>query len=135
MGALVTKNQIDSLVRKYDPDRTGRISEEDYLRIMAEVQNNPDNLDMVRASFSAFDKQGTGLLSCAEMNHVLTRIGDTLNQEEMSNFLSMMDGGSGTITMGDLINLFQSQTGEDLFSKKMQMETNNMHNLAFQESP
>jgi calmodulin len=52
MGALVTNDQINHLVKKYDPDRTGRVVEMDYMRIMAEVKDSPDNLEMVQESFS-----------------------------------------------------------------------------------
>jgi len=118
MGCLITKTQIDYLIKKYDPERSGKVNEDDYMKMIAEMKNNTDSLDQVRASFSAFDKSGTGLLSCAEMDHVLTRIGDTMNVEEMTNFLNMFEGAghSGTVTMGDLINLFQSQTGDNTFS-------------------
>ena len=37
MGALVTGSEIDSLMMKYDADRTGKISLDDYLNMMAEI--------------------------------------------------------------------------------------------------
>ena len=104
MGALVTKQQITALIRKYDPDRSGKVDEQDYMRMMAEVKDSPDNIEMVRGAFSSFDKQGRGMLSSEEMKHVLTRIGDTLTADEMNNFLGMIDfAGEGVVNMGDLL--------------------------------
>jgi calmodulin len=115
MGALVTQHQITQLIRKYDPDRTGKVVEQDYMRMMAEVKDTPDNLEMVKNAFSSFDKQGRGMLSSEEMKHVLTRIGDTLTPDEMNNFLSLIDyAGEGIVNMNDLLTLFQSQVGGDM---------------------
>ena len=49
------------------------------MRMMAEVRDNPDNLDMVKESFSQFDKAGTGIVSSGELAFILKRVGDTLN--------------------------------------------------------
>eukprot|EP00351_Strombidinopsis_sp_SopsisLIS2011_P003912 CAMPEP_0116882870 /NCGR_PEP_ID=MMETSP0463-20121206/15271_1 /TAXON_ID=181622 /ORGANISM="Strombidinopsis sp, Strain SopsisLIS2011" /LENGTH=55 /DNA_ID=CAMNT_0004536825 /DNA_START=343 /DNA_END=510 /DNA_ORIENTATION=- len=43
MGALVTNKEIDSLLKKYDPDGTGTLVLDDYISMMAEVSNKPDN--------------------------------------------------------------------------------------------
>ena len=36
-GALITGKEIKIFIAKYDPDRTGKISEEDYINILAEI--------------------------------------------------------------------------------------------------
>jgi len=107
MGAFVTNDNITHLIKKYDPDRTGRIAEMDFMRMMAEVKDAPDNLDMCREAFSQFDKAGTGILSSGELSFILRRVGDTLNDEEMQNFIKLVDTGEGQIPMSDLLNLFE----------------------------
>ena len=37
MGCLVTQAQIDQLIKKYDPERLGKINEEDYMKMIAEM--------------------------------------------------------------------------------------------------
>jgi calmodulin len=77
------------------------------MRMMAEVKDSPDSVQMVRGAFSSFDKQGRGMLSSEEMKHVLTRIGDTLTPDEMNNFLGMIDyAGEGVVNMADLLSMF-----------------------------
>lgn len=42
MGALVTGAEIKGLIEKYDEDRTGKISMEDYLNMLAEISLDLD---------------------------------------------------------------------------------------------
>lgn len=106
MGALITGKEIRLFVEKYDPDHTGKISQEDYINILAEIENKPDNSEDVRAAFSAFDKSDNGTLAIEEMKHVLSRIGDALTPEEAANFIGMIDNyGDGFARTDDLIQL------------------------------
>ena len=51
MGALLTGKEINILLKKYDPDRTGKISQDDYLNMLAESDFHPDTEEEVRAAF------------------------------------------------------------------------------------
>ena len=42
MGSLVTGVEIKSLIEKYDADRTGKISQDDYLNMLAEISIDGD---------------------------------------------------------------------------------------------
>lgn len=54
------------------------------------------------------------------MRHVLTRIGDPLSQEEVANFLSILDiHGDGYIRMNEVVNLFLPQTHKDVYAKSV----------------
>ena len=106
MGALVSAKEIKLLVAKYDPDRTGKIVQDDYISMMSEVVNKPDDKDIIKSAFSAFDKQDNGFLDIEEMKHVLTRIGDTLSPEEVINFTNVLDThGDGLARMQDVVAL------------------------------
>ena len=83
MGALINERDIVLLTKKYDPTKSGKVSFDDYINMMAEVIDKPDNPDLINQSFSCFDKSQTGLLDIDEMKHVLTRIGDVLSPEEI----------------------------------------------------
>mmetsp|Transcript_7370 Transcript_7370/g.10445 ORF Transcript_7370/g.10445 Transcript_7370/m.10445 type:complete len:125 (+) Transcript_7370:180-554(+) len=107
MGALVTGKEIRILLEKYDSDRTGKISQDDYINMLAEIDWKPDSPDEIREAFSPFDKSEDGMLDLEEMKHVLQRIGETLTPEESANFVTMIDNyGDGFARMNDLTNLF-----------------------------
>jgi Ca2+-binding EF-hand superfamily protein len=47
------------------------------------------------------------MLPVEEMRHVLTRIGDPLNQEEVNNFLNILDvHGDGFVRLDEVAKLF-----------------------------
>lgn len=91
MGALVANSEVKALLKKYDPDGTGTIDLNDFIACMAEVVNKEDNPGEIKNAFSVFDKEDNGMLPVDEMRHVLTRIGDPLSQEEITNFLNILD--------------------------------------------
>ena len=118
MGALVTEHEVKNLLKKYDPDRTGTIDVNDFIACMAEVVNKEDNEHEIRNAFSVFDKDENGMLPIDEMRHVLTRIGDPLSHEEITNYLNILDiHGDGYIRLGELEGLLMPQTNKDLYAK------------------
>jgi len=120
MGALINQKEIDLLVLKYDPDRTQKIHLEDYISMMAEVVTKPDDEDKIRTAFSAFDKQENGMLDIEEMKHVLTKVGDPLKPEEVTNFVSILDSyGDGHARMNDLLALLLPQSNKDIYAKSV----------------
>ena len=107
MGALVTEKEVKNLLKKYDPDVTGTIDVNDFIACMAEVLHKDDSEQEIRNGFSVFDKDDTGMLPVEEMRHVLTRIGDPLNQEEVNNFLNILDvHGDGFVRLDEVAKLF-----------------------------
>ena len=56
MGALVSAKEVKLLIAKYDPDKTGKIQCDDYINMMSEIVDKPDDKDIIKSAFSAFDK-------------------------------------------------------------------------------
>ena len=54
------------------------------------------------------------------MRHVFTRIGDSLTQEEVTNFINILDNqNDGYIRLQDVVNLFLPQTHKDVYAKSV----------------
>ena len=106
MGAFIENKEIKILIQKYDPDRTGKIGRDDYINMLAEVDLQPNNSDDVMDTFTPFDPTNQGMINLEEMQHVLSRVGDTLSPDEMANFIGMIDNyGDGYARMNDLVNV------------------------------
>ena len=58
----------------------------DFIAWAAESQGKEDTVEAVRNSFSIFDKDGSGMLRVADLKHIMTRIGDVLDQEHLDGF-------------------------------------------------
>jgi calmodulin len=71
LGLLANNQEVASLAMKLDPDRTGLLDLEDFLKCVVEMKSKPDTPEDIRAAFSVFDKEGTGLLRVDEFLHVL----------------------------------------------------------------
>ena len=111
MGALVTGKELRILLDKYDTDRTGKVSQDDYINMLAEIDWEPESPEDIRNAFASFDKSEDGMLDMEEMKHVLQRVGDTLTPEETANFIGMIDNyGDGFARMNDLTGLFVPQS-------------------------
>lgn len=133
MGALISNQEVKLLMKKYDPENIGTIDLNDFIACMAEVINKPDNESEIRNAFAVFDKDDNGLLPVEEMRHVLARIGDPLNQDEVTNFLNILDiYGDGYVRVDDLVNLLMPQTNKDLYAKEVGVEGAERSNMVYQ---
>jgi hypothetical protein len=48
MGALINERDIILLTKKYDPTKSGKVSFDDYVNMMSEVVDKPDNPDLIK---------------------------------------------------------------------------------------
>jgi Ca2+-binding EF-hand superfamily protein len=73
---------------------------------MAEIQAKPDGDKEIREAFSIFDKHdGIGSLKISEMKHVLERVGDTMSEEDLEKFFSLLDNGSDFTDITEIMRL------------------------------
>jgi len=107
LGFIVTNSEVEELKNKYDPDgRREVIDLRDFLSCVVDVGNKIDGPEVILQSFSALDKEETGLISIEEFRHVMTNLGDTLSNEEVNAILKELDiYGDQMIRINDLVNL------------------------------
>lgn len=79
MDILVEVNGIDTL------------SFADFLSLMARKMNEGDREEDLIEPFRVFDTDGTGLISPAEMRHVLAGFGEKLTDEEVDDITREAD--------------------------------------------
>lgn len=56
--------------------------------------NNPEEFV---EGFKVFDKESNGLISAAELRHLLTQLGERLTEKEVDVLLSGMEDGQGQV--------------------------------------
>jgi len=60
----------------------------------------------VRESFSVFDRDGTGMISAAELRHVMTNIGEKLSDQEIDEMIREVEvDRDGQIAYEDMVRL------------------------------
>jgi len=72
-------------------------------RFMGESQNKREE---IRESFAVFDRDMTGMISAAELRHVMTNMGEKLSDQEVEAILGQVSlDREGQINYEDLVRL------------------------------
>jgi calmodulin len=87
-GQYPTEAQIKEMLRKADPSNKGLVTISAFLEQMKWInRKNPLDLDEIGGSFKMFDKDGIGMISKSELQHILTSMGERLTSEEAEEFV------------------------------------------------
>jgi calmodulin len=89
----------------------GTIDFPEFLTMMARKMKEADSHEEIREAFKVFDKDGNGLISAAELRHVMTNLGEKLTDEEVDEMIREADvDGDGQVnyegkTFGKLLKM------------------------------
>jgi len=87
-GGYPTEEQVKTMIQKADPSGSGKIGLDDFLKQREWIEKvNPLDIHEIGASFKIFDKDDNGTISRAELNHILTSMGDKLSVDEADDFV------------------------------------------------
>jgi len=92
LGQNPTEDEILALVCEANCDWEGELSRNDFLSVAyARVQTQVNRLDDVKAAFRAFDNNGDGYISKAEIKDAILRFGQTFSAEEADEMFKEAD--------------------------------------------
>ncbi len=102
LGQNPTESDVKKLVHEHRAD--DRVSFETFLPILAAIfaRRSTDTTDDFVEGLRHFDKDGNGFISSAELRHLLTTLGEKLNDEEVSldqKFLQRMESVPQTLSV------------------------------------
>lgn len=60
-------------------------------------EKKPNNQEEFIEGFKVFDKESNGLISAAELRHLLTQLGERLTEKEVDILLAGMEDGQGQV--------------------------------------
>ena len=89
--------EINDLMNEIDVDGNHQIEFSEFLALMSRQLKSNDSEQELLEAFKVFDKNGDGLISAAELKHVLTSIGEKLTDAEVDDMLREVSDGSGEI--------------------------------------
>ena len=73
---------------------------------MARNVHNYDEVEEMIETFKVFDRDGNGLISAAELRHVMTNLGEKLTDEEVDEMIREADiDGDGQINYEEFVML------------------------------
>lgn len=104
LGQNPTENEIKKLIINYQGN--DRITFEVFLPIVQVISSKglTDTNDDLIEGLRHFDKEGKGLITSAELHHLLTTFGEKLTDEETELLLVGHQDSSGNINYENFVN-------------------------------
>jgi len=118
LGQNPTESEVKRLVQSQPPPTTNgnapstapRISFETFLPILQAVSSKPikDTADDFVEGLRHFDKDGNGFISSAELRHMLTSLGEKMNEEDVEALIHGQEDSSGNINYEEFVKMVLS---------------------------
>ncbi|KAF2360346.1 EF-hand domain [Trinorchestia longiramus] len=103
LGQNPTEADVKRLSQQHRPEE--RISFEVFLPILQTIsrQSSGDTADDFIEGLRHFDKDGNGYISSAELRHLLTHLGEKLNDEEVEQLLLGQEDSQGNVNYEEFV--------------------------------
>ena len=99
LGLSPSEAEVADLMNEIDVDGNHKVEFSEFLALMSRQLKSNDSEQELLEAFKVFDKNGDGLISAAELKHVLTSIGEKLTDTEVDEMLREVSDGSGEINI------------------------------------
>ena len=110
LGMYPTNCEVQAMLDMVDADRSGTVSKEDFLKLMATQVTRVETEDDVRDAFRLFDKTSDNFISAAELRHILTNLGEKLTEDQVDELIADADvDGDHQINYDELIKMMMAR--------------------------
>lgn len=91
LGKNPTEQDLLDMINEIDTECTGTVDFPEFLALMCRPLRAPDSEQDIKEAFKVFDKDASGSISTQELRHVMTNLGEKLNEEEVDELLKEAD--------------------------------------------
>eukprot|EP01132_Coremiostelium_polycephalum_P006765 gene6765-8390_t len=106
LGQNPTEAELSDMINEVDADKNGTIDFPEFLTMMARKMADTDTEEEIREAFKVFDKDGNGFISAAELRHVMTSLGEKLNDDEIEEMIREADqDGDGQVNYDEFVKM------------------------------
>ena len=96
------------MINEVDADGNGTIDFPEFLSLMARKMKDTDTEEELIEAFKVFDSNG--LISAAELRHVMTNLGEKLTDEEVDEMIREADiDGDGHINYEEFVRMMMAK--------------------------
>eukprot|EP00759_Apiculatamorpha_spiralis_P020341 PhF_6_TR2574/c0_g1_i1/m.4357/K02183/CALM; calmodulin len=108
MGAVMTKEEIEVMMKEADADGSGTISFEEFCTFMTPhtvpAGGEPPWVADIKKAFAIMDWESKGFISVIQLKTFMMSKGDTMTGKELEMFLDECDtDGDGQVTFEALV--------------------------------
>eukprot|EP00591_Stephanopyxis_turris_P007786 CAMPEP_0195522020 /NCGR_PEP_ID=MMETSP0794_2-20130614/19890_1 /TAXON_ID=515487 /ORGANISM="Stephanopyxis turris, Strain CCMP 815" /LENGTH=143 /DNA_ID=CAMNT_0040651695 /DNA_START=51 /DNA_END=479 /DNA_ORIENTATION=- len=104
LGHSLKQAEVKNIIATVPDGLGGRISQGQFVDILAAKMNSPYDAQTIKESFLAFEN-GSSTMNKARFTNVMMKLGAKLNEEEMEALLKEVDDGSGEINIDRVISV------------------------------
>ena len=98
LGQRPTDEELKKMIAEADADGNGEVDFEEFLTLMKKQIKNMDPEDELRELFQIYDINSDGLISAMEVQTVMSKQGESINNEELKEIIREADlDGDGYI--------------------------------------
>ncbi|KAJ3071188.1 hypothetical protein HDU98_005705 [Podochytrium sp. JEL0797] len=106
LGQAPTDEELKDLMNEVDVNGNGTIEFQEFLQMMSRKLKESDSEEELRSAFKVFDQDGNGFISAEELRHVMTKLGETLSEEEISVMIRENDkNADGQIDYAEFLEM------------------------------
>jgi len=105
LGQNPTESDVKKLVVEHQHRADDRVSFEVFLPMLSAIcqKRNNDTAEDFVEGLRHFDKDGNGHISTAELRHLLTTLGEKLNDEEVEQLLAGHEDSHGNVNYEEFV--------------------------------
>merc|ERR1711934_656161 len=91
LGQNPTEDELQDMINEVDADGNGTVDFPEFLSLMSRKMKDTDTEEEIIEAFKVFDRDGSGYISAAELRHVMTNLGEKLEDEELDEMMRESD--------------------------------------------
>ena len=115
LGFSPTDREIQEIIMEFDKDRSGALEFPEFLGLMAKKIYEQNAKEELFEAFKVFDKDGNGLVSAAELRHVLVNMPEKPEDEEVDEMIRYADlDGDGHIDYKEFVDMLYGNISQML---------------------
>eukprot|EP00055_Hartaetosiga_balthica_P005630 m.16771 g.16771 ORF g.16771 m.16771 type:complete len:168 (-) comp4668_c0_seq1:138-641(-) len=104
LGFDVKKTEVQKIVREYDRDGTGLVSERDFNAVVGDKVLDRNPVEEVMKAFKLFDDDKSGRISIGNLRRVARELGEDIPDEELKSMIQEFDqDGDGEINEDEFL--------------------------------
>ncbi|GMM28123.1 centrin [Martiniozyma asiatica (nom. inval.)] len=106
LGFEMSKQEVISVIDKFDTDNRRMISYDDFFRYAAVKVSERDPVEEIKRAFKLFDDDHTGKISLKNLRRVAKELGENLKDDELMAMIDEFDlDEDGEINEEEFINI------------------------------
>lgn len=106
LGHCLTNAEVTEIMREIGPAEGGHVNFETFLKLSSGKKGKLKSQKEVIEAFRFFDTESKGIISKAELKHILVNLGEKMCEAEANEFVAFADvDGTGRINYEDLVKV------------------------------